>query len=53
MMFYMKRVREPDLNQVIYDALGNYITDVANNTFPVPEHCYGMDPVVLEGNIKY
>lgn len=37
-----------NLNQVIKNALQNYIDDVAHRTFPAPEHCYGLDPDVLQ-----
>jgi len=37
-----------NLNQVINDALKNYIIDVTQRTYPAPEHCYGMDLDILE-----
>ena len=37
-----------NLNQVINDALRNYIIDVTQRTYPAPEHCYGMDLDILE-----
>jgi len=37
-----------NLNQVISDALKNYMIDVIQRTYPAPEHCYGMDSDILE-----
>ena len=37
-----------DLNDVIRKALQEYQKDVENKGYPAAEHCYGIDPAVLE-----
>lgn len=37
-----------DLNDVIRKALLEYQKDVETGGYPAPEHCYGIDPAVLE-----
>jgi 3-methyl-2-oxobutanoate hydroxymethyltransferase len=37
-----------DLNDVIRKALQEYQRDVENKGYPAAEHCYGIDPAVLE-----
>jgi 3-methyl-2-oxobutanoate hydroxymethyltransferase len=37
-----------DLNDVIRKALLEYQKDVENKGYPAAEHCYGIDPAVLE-----
>ena len=37
-----------NLNDIIRNALQEYRMDVENKGYPAAEHCYGMDPAVLE-----